>query len=72
VSERTRRAADAAGRVSRVAALLVAIVLLGWLAGWHGPRVAGVGIALLGLGWLLHDDAPPADTGATTTDGGAP
>ena len=58
--EHTRRAADIARRVSLVAAMLVAVVLLGWLASWYGARVAGAGIALLGLGWLMHDDSTPA------------
>jgi len=55
-SERARRAADVADRVSRAAALLVAVALLVWLAGWYGWRAGSVGVALLGLGWLLHDD----------------
>ena len=59
VNGRARRAADLARRVSLVVELLVVVVLLGWLASWHGLRPAAAGVGLLALGWLLHEDGRP-------------
>lgn len=59
-------------RLEALAAVLALVVLVATLAARAGLPGAAAGVALALLGGTLHGALTPGDTGATTSDGGAP